>query len=134
MRIKKEIGTDLLACMEQVNDWYKRDILVFNEKQPYNGFVVVVDDDGFYYLTTSFHNPHIVSKRINKFLERFYILLAQAKIVRYPTRMLADGLIVRFDGFNFITYDKDLSPIDSVGFSEFDEKIRKEYFECITIK
>lgn len=130
MKIKDKIGQDLLACLRQINYHYGREILVYNKKQPYNGFVVIYDDNKQFFLTTSFHNKLIKSKRILGFLEKVFYLIRDAKIVVYDPHKLSNNRLVRFDGFVFTIFDVDTQKeIEKVKFSSFPEEYRREYFE-----
>ena len=131
MKIKYETGLLLLHCLEQINDHYRREILVFDGKQKFKGFSLLLDASNDFYITTSHHNKHIVSNRINTFMEDVYCLLKDAKIIDYQPVDLSDGSSVRFDGFQFIEYNRETREHSFIPFGEFDQKKREEYFESI---
>ena len=131
MKIKYETGLLLLHCLEQINDHYRREILVFDGKQKFKGFSLLLDASNDFYITTSYHNKHIVSNRINTFMEDVYCLLKDAKIIDYQPVDLSDGSSVRFDGFQFIEYNRETREHSFIPFGEFDQKKREEYFESI---
>lgn len=131
MKIKKKIAIDLISCLDQINSHFKKTILVFDEDAPKCGFTIIQNHRGDFFITSNKKDKFEKTVEIEAFIETIYTFIVRGSIIVYPPVTLSNGFLVRFDGYCFTVICKDLDIKDVIRFSDFDEDLRKEYFENV---
>lgn len=129
MKITKQQAIDLMSCMEQINLHYRYEKLLYDRAPPKGALSIFHEKDmSAYYLTDDKNDLEKRSPDFNDFLEEFYYLLIKGRYIRYSIQTMDEGYRVRFNGSSFILYDGQ-KVIDDIPFSDFDQELRREYFE-----